>query len=251
MILQSSTAWLNDNIIHAAQTLLKKQSRGTIGGWRSTQCSKRVEKFPVVPPNSPFIQILHVNNNHWITVSNIIDVTKKTHKIDAVRIYDSLYLQISLGTKEDICSFLRPPKKTLMFDVMNIKAQPNSNDCGIFAIACATEIVHGFDPVACNFNCSAMRQHLLNSLTQQYIDRFPSKPRRVAFGRCVRRSYRESIFCTCRMPNNPNCAMIQCDQCKDWFHKDCENLSTEDMEHYKSVKWMCQKCKQFLYSFHE
>ena len=139
-------------------------------------------------------------------------------------------------------------KEYFDIDVMSIKSQSNANDCGLFSIACATELVHGFEPVVCNFDCSAMRQHLLNSLTQGRIDRFPSQRRRVPLGSRVKRSVKESVFCTCRMPNNPMHAMIRCDQCQEWFHKDCEHLSTQDMDHHKSVKWMCQKCTQFLHN---
>ena len=33
---------------------------------------------------------------------------------------------------------------------MNVVAQPNSYDCGVYALACATELAHGFDPVVCH-----------------------------------------------------------------------------------------------------
>ena len=147
---------------------------------------------------------------------------QQTYQSEAVGIYDSLFLKVSLATKQDICSFLRPSRNTLIFDVMSIKSQPNANDCGLFSIACATELVYTW---VCNFDCSAMRQHLLNSLTQGRIDRFPSQRRRVPLGSRVKRSVKESIFCTCRMPNNPMHAMLRCDQCQEWFHKDCEHLS--------------------------
>ena len=251
MILQSSTAWLNDGLINAAQTLLKNQSNGRICGWSSTSKRTGVDKFPVIPSNSPFIQILNVSSSHWVAISNM-DVGRNTHHNDAVGVYDSLFLKVTLATKQDVCSFLRPLRKTLIFDIKNIKAQPNSHDCGLYAIACATELVYGFDPVVCHFDCSAMRPHLLNSFTKGYIDRFPSKERRVPFGNRVRRSLKESIFCICRMPNDPKRAMIQCGRCRqEWFYKECANLSINDMEHTKSTKWICQKCTQFLYSLHK
>ena len=65
-ILQCS-AWLNDGIIHAAQRLLQKQTKGEIFGWQSTQCAKNSS----LPPQSPFVQVLHVGDCHWIVVSNL------------------------------------------------------------------------------------------------------------------------------------------------------------------------------------
>ena len=66
-----SLKWLNDNIVFAAQFLIQKQSNGKIFGWKSTQCTKRKEKFPPLPPNSSFVQVMHVANSHYIVASNI------------------------------------------------------------------------------------------------------------------------------------------------------------------------------------
>ena len=43
---------------------------------------------------------------------------------------------------------------------MNIQTQPNLNDCGLFALACATELVHGCDPVLWSFNNASMQPHI-------------------------------------------------------------------------------------------
>lgn len=111
----------------AAQLLLKRQCNGKVHGWKSTQCSKRGgdEKFPPIPAGEPFIQILHVSNNQWITVSNI-DVRQKTQYRGTVGIYDSaLGPHISMSTEEIICQFVKPMCDVLLFDVMNIQTQPN------------------------------------------------------------------------------------------------------------------------------
>ena len=68
-ILASTDGWITDSIIMAVQVLLKKQSDGRVFGWQSPQMYKRKDPLP---QNVPFIQVLHVNGNHWIiTVSNI------------------------------------------------------------------------------------------------------------------------------------------------------------------------------------
>ena len=142
--------------IFAAQCLLREQSNGRIQGWESTQYSKRIgeETFPCLPPNSAFVQVLHVAGSHWITTSNI-DSRQNTYYRDTVSIYDSaLASRVSASTKQTICQFLKPIAScdVLLFDIMNIQTQPNLNDCGLFALACATELFHGFDPVLCSFN---------------------------------------------------------------------------------------------------
>ena len=56
--------------------------------------------------------------------------------------------------------------------------KPNLNDCGLFALACATELVHGCDPVLCSFNNASMRPHLMACLEAGHISRFPCTKRR-------------------------------------------------------------------------
>ena len=131
---------------------------------------------------------------------------------------------------------------------MNIQTQPNLNDCGLFALACATELVHGCDPVFCSFNNASMRPHLMACLEAGHISRFPcTKRRRVPFGSRsrVRKTYKESIYCNCRMPNDKSKPMIRCDQCRKWFHKKCENVGDDS---YKGQQWNCTKCQDFIHS---
>ena len=89
---KQSSEWLNDNIVFASQCLLREQSSGRIDGWKSTQCSKRSEKFPCLPANCAFVQVVHVAGNHWITTSNV-NPNDNTHYRDRVSIYDSICLQ--------------------------------------------------------------------------------------------------------------------------------------------------------------
>ena len=102
-VLLSDTKWVNDNIIYASQLLLKKQSKGKIEGWHSTQCCKLKELFPPLAPAARYIQILNVCENHWIVASNI-----KVHCNDIYResvcIYDSMWhTSVSLSAKKQIC----------------------------------------------------------------------------------------------------------------------------------------------------
>ena len=241
-----STRWLNDGIMFAAQSLLKGQSKGKIFGWKSTQCSK-MEKFPPLPTSScRFIQILNVANTHWIVASNV-NVHTDSYYQDSVCIYDSGVFPVSDTIKKTICQFLKPTPDVFSFDLMNIQPQTNGNDCGLFAVACATELVHGFDPVSCHWDTPKMRQHLLVSLEKGYLDRFPCiKRKRTRFGCRVRKSIKETLYCTCRMPNDKSKPMIFCDQCRKWFHKQCEGLNPS--ESFKGIKWSCQECKRLLNS---
>ena len=240
-ILVSRTEWLNDSIIHAAQMLLQKQSKD-IHGWRHSLCSKREALFPLIPLNTKFVQLLNVNENHWICVSNVI--TGDTLK-NCVRVYDSALGNVGLDTKKAVCSILRPKESVLHFDLVNVQQQLNSWDCGLFAVAFATELVHERSPSCRHFDVKLFRPHLLDCLKEGTLSCFPSKSRRVGFGRIVKRSAMETIYCICRMVNDPLCPMIQCGTCTKWFHFNCVGLADDNST--KHLKWHCATCKNLFH----
>lgn len=59
--------WINDNIISAAHM---RQCDDEIEGFQDTQLGKKPAFLPI-PPDTKYIQILHVDGNHWNAVSNI------------------------------------------------------------------------------------------------------------------------------------------------------------------------------------
>ena len=243
-ILQSDK-WLNDNIVHAAQLLLSQQSKGKITGWQHTQCAKT--RFKALPRRSTFIQILHVSNCHWILVSNV-NPKDGSGFFNSVGIYDSnrmMYVEKAL--KNEICSFVKPTCDVYTFDVMNIQTQTNTSDCGLFSIACATELVEGHDPVVCHWDQAKMRPHLMKCLVEGKMVRFPcSKQRRIGLGQRMRKSEKEQLYCVCRLPNDKVRAMIECTSCRNWFHNGCVGLESTDVS---ELRWRCMKCSQALTFF--
>ena len=238
-----STHWINDGIMFAAQSLLSTQSKGKIFGWQSTQLSKTEALFKPIPPRAPFVQMLHISECHWSMVSNIdVQLPGNCHA-DIVGIYDSSRPHsVSLHTKKMVCSFYKCQTDALHFDIINIESQPNSYDCGVFAIANATELVFGGDPATCRWDCGRMRAHLKDCLETGVMKKFPKKSqRRVPFGSRTRSTFLERVYCTCRMPNDKEKAMIKCDDCQTWFHEECMNLST--VISYTKKKWVCDKCQ--------
>ena len=239
-----STEWINDNIIYAAQSLLKKQF-GICGGLQSTQYGHNLS-FKVLPLNSKYVQILHVNNNHWVMVSNIDPSLDNVVK-DRVLIYDSLVpKKICQDIKRQICSFTRPVSNKFMFDVMNVMPQVTSYDCGLHAIASATEILHGRNPSKCLWDTSQMRKHLMKCFEKQMLTPFPIlRERRIAFGGAVKVYEEEPIYCVCRMPYDKNCVdMIQCSMCMVWYHSSCVKIV--NVKDFKNKEWLCVKCNDII-----
>ena len=104
--------------------------------------------FKPLAPEVPFIQVLHVINNHWITASNI-KPNSDTIYPDTVCLYDSIWYEkssISLTTKQHVCSFYKSEASEIRFDFVNVDRQCNGSDCGVYALAFAAELAHGGDP---------------------------------------------------------------------------------------------------------
>lgn len=158
---------------------------------------------------------------------------------DAVQIYDSArVMRVSHVVKQLVCSFFKPNKDELIFDVANVQGQTDGSSCGLFAIAFATELVHNCNPVVCNFGASKiLRCHLIDCLKNGYMTRFPSRVRKTK--RKLLTCVREKIYCIYKMPNDPNKSMIRCDTCLRWFHGQCVSINCENV---KIQQWKCSEC---------
>ena len=105
-------------------------------------------------PSSNFVQFLHVNGNHWMTISNI-GVGK-----GIVNIYDSLQMNPTAKTENLIAQFIKSDFSKLTFRLKPVQKK-NGYDCGVFAIA--TSILNGDDPAALLYS-TGMHKHLLECL---------------------------------------------------------------------------------------
>ena len=99
---------------------------------------------------------------------------------------------------------------------MNVSRQTNAHDCGVYAIAYATELAYGADPITCNWDVMHMREHLLQCLDSGLLTRFPRLPsqRRIRLGTRVRKSFTFQLYCTI---NDESKSMIECVSCHKWY----------------------------------
>ena len=81
-MLLNETAWLTCTVIDAAQRLLKMLAHDKFSGFQSVVVGMTMQ-FEI--QEREFIQILHCNSGHWLTISTI------GCKASEVFIYDSLY----------------------------------------------------------------------------------------------------------------------------------------------------------------
>ena len=112
------------------------------------------------------VQIIHSRGNHWVLASTIGCSNTE------VNIYDSLYESVDPDTLKIVqnrFSF----SSDLTINVISEQKQTNIYDCGLFAIANATVIVFGENPIYHQFSVYAMRDHLIKCYKNKEMSPFP------------------------------------------------------------------------------
>ena len=114
------------------------------------------------------MQVLHNGQGHWLTISTIEVVSPAV-----VNVYDSKYSSASRDLKMQIASLLHTDHSVITLLYQDVQKQHGGSDCGLFAIAYATALVHGFQPEECYFSQATMRSHLLRCFEEKKMLMFP------------------------------------------------------------------------------
>ena len=124
-----------------------------------------------------FVRLLKIRQNHWVCVSNM--------GCDAgtVKIYDSLHRIQDCWAINNQCQLawmlFGQNQQPLTLHWVNIQHQTGGSDGGLFAIANATALCAGKDPVMCGYLQSCMRRHLAVCFSAARMVLFPSYWRQV------------------------------------------------------------------------
>ena len=227
----NKTSWLTDSEIHAGQLLLKKELP-FLDGLNDTT----ITGSHVVPARSDFVQIVNTGS-HWVCLSTI--ATRPAS--GTVRIFDSLYLKPSSIAIKHACRMLMFPGDQITLINEKVQRQVGINDCGLFALAFATDLCHGLDPVNQKYEQKSMRQHYVRCLENGAMVPFPKTTRRVPFHISCNKSS-VAIYCLCRMPYDKE-EYVQCSyRCRAWYHTSCVNIPEWAIN--SGRKWKCGKCRE-------
>ena len=129
-VVRQSGSWLDDQVIKTSMDILKNQYP-MFRGFHNTLFGANLS-FPITKP--PFIQILHVHNNHWITVEAVT--------MNFVRVYDSLYYSTDISAQMQIAALICSPEQVIELDIQQTQFQVGSSDCGLYSIAYTTDLAY-------------------------------------------------------------------------------------------------------------
>lgn len=228
-----SGAWLSDKHIVAAQQLLHMQFP-KIQSLQLPYLEQR-DLFKVMPYNG--VQILNVNGNHWICVSTLSALS------NTIDIYDSLRTKsLSLNTIKQCSLLIKTKQKNIKLRRMQVQQQSGGSDCGLFAIANATELCFGMQPNEALYDQTKMRKHLLNCFLSHKLVPFPKQKNKTRMEGGAVEIMEIKVYCVCRLPEDRLQKMARCQSCLEWFHQNCVQIPA-DVFNKKKTAFICQKCK--------
>ena len=123
----SATGWLSDKIVGAAKLITLQQFPHMSGLQAPTL--QLAQAFQI--HRGEFVQIIHVRDSHWCTISNV------GCNDGVVNVYDSLYPSVSSDTIRVIASLVFSSASQFVIQMMDVGRQSNGSDCGVLAVAFA------------------------------------------------------------------------------------------------------------------
>jgi len=114
--------------------------------------------------------------------------------------------------------------------------QENAIDCGLFAIANATEFCYTQNTQFVEFDQRQLRSHLLQCLENGELTQFPRSAKRAKKAKELEEFEVISTYCKCRLPQNFD-DMIECDRCGEWYHHSCVGI-----KYIEKSEWFCENC---------
>jgi len=82
---------------------------------------------------------------------------------------------MSIDTKKQIASLLCTKSSTIVLKIHKTQSQIGKTDCGLFAIAYATELIFGHNPASSEYCQKQMRRYFEQCIADKQLTPFPEK----------------------------------------------------------------------------
>ena len=169
----------------------------------------------VTPASCEFVQIINTGA-HWVCMSTI------STSPGTVKLYDTLYNTANSIAICHACHVLIFPGDSVSFVNEKVQRQLNHDDCGLFALAIATDLCHSVDPPTQSYDQSKLCQHYINCLESRKMAPFPKTTQQVIHHLGTEKQT-IAIYCVCRLPNDKR-EYVQCFNCHGWYHLSCVSV---------------------------
>lgn len=149
--------WLSSDEVDAASFYIS-QKFPHMDGFQSSLLYQSLHQGGVA--GIPFVQILNINDNHWITASNHFCGSNE------LCLYNSLNTIMNQQTTQKLSWLIRP--QAPHFDIRKpaVQIQRSSSNCWLFALAFATVLGDGVKPEEYKFQERNMI-HTIQSIPKQ------------------------------------------------------------------------------------
>jgi hypothetical protein len=236
-ILLTRFGWLTDDLIDAAQHLIKDLETG-VGGLNCIAATTHCSRFAL--PHDPHQAIqCHNIGLHWVTSTSVSG---------KVVVYESLYRTVNASLKRQLVYIYKGlcnDDGSLDITVVLQQRQRGTSDCGLYCIANAVALANGIDPSTISWDQDRMRDHLRECFEQRKIEMFPHEVKQTP---STRSHYVVSIYCIC-LRHIPGAQMVHCSVCNNWFHHgqspNCMKLSTKQVAALATESpFICEYCEK-------
>ena len=106
---------------------------------------------------------------------------------------------------------------------VQVQQQLGGSNCGLFAIANATEFCFRFQTSHAIYKQLSTRKHLMNCFWVQKLLSFP-KQKTVEAKHVIFATTDVKVYCVCRLPEDKRQKMAKCPVCSEWFHEKCLDI---------------------------
>jgi len=232
--------WLSGRIINAASTILRAQFQDT-GALFNAEWLSTKEGFNSTLQQQG-IQIVNVGNAHWILIFKGFFGYKFVSVLDSGDNSERIPMEAVLAASQ----IWKQDGETISIAKIQCQRQQDGFNCGVFAVAFATALLHGQHPGTVTFDVHRMRDHFKECLLMKHFSPFPlinKEDKSVAIN--PQQSYQ--LYCTCREAYSEygtKPTMVQCCLCNSWYHKECDNIPARVANPSSRVKWKCSACKK-------
>ena len=122
------------------------------------------------------------------------------------RVFDSKWHDLTTETEIQLAQIYGDERDELRVEICPAQQQDGTVDCGVFAIAFATDLCSGLEPVAAIYDQEKMRQHLLTCLQNRKLLPFPRMKKAGKINSRVIKTI--SLYCSCRLPEEFDSNMV-------------------------------------------